>query len=58
MGHNTKYPREHVIAQSNAAIRTNKIEKKQDLFISRIQALQLRHQYLGLTVRPLEVHVE
>jgi hypothetical protein len=41
MGRNSKYPRENLIAQSNAAIGTNKIEKKHDLFVSRMQALPL-----------------
>jgi hypothetical protein len=30
---NGKYPRENLVAQSNVAIGTNKIEKKQDLFV-------------------------
>jgi hypothetical protein len=34
-----KYPRENVIFQSNTAIGTNKIGKKQDLFVSQIQAV-------------------
>jgi hypothetical protein len=41
VGRNAKYPREFLIAQSNAGIGTNKIEKKQDLFVSRIQAVPL-----------------
>jgi hypothetical protein len=41
VGRNAKYPRENLIAQSNAIIGTNKIEKKQDLFVSRIQAVPL-----------------
>jgi hypothetical protein len=39
VGRNAKYPRENMIAQSNAAIGTNKIETKQGLFVSRIQAV-------------------
>jgi hypothetical protein len=39
VGRNAKYPSENLIAQSNAAIGTNQIEKKQDLFISRIRAV-------------------
>jgi hypothetical protein len=42
VGHNTKYPGENLITESNAAIGTSKIEKKQDLFASRIQAVLLR----------------
>jgi hypothetical protein len=41
VGSNAKYPRKNSIAQSSVAIRTNKIEKKQDLFVSRIQAVPL-----------------
>jgi hypothetical protein len=41
VGRNAKYPRENLIAQSNAAIGTNKIKKKQDLFVSRIQVVPL-----------------
>jgi hypothetical protein len=41
VGRNAKYLRDNLIAQSNAAIGTNKIEKKQDLFVSRIQAVPL-----------------
>jgi hypothetical protein len=41
VGRNAKYPRENLIAQSNVAIGTNKIEKKQDLFVSRIAAMPL-----------------
>jgi hypothetical protein len=41
VGHNAKYPRENLIAQSNAAIGTNTIKKKQDLFVSQIQAVPL-----------------
>jgi hypothetical protein len=41
IGRNAKYPRENLIAQSNAAIGTNKIEKKQDLFVSQIQGVPL-----------------
>jgi hypothetical protein len=41
VGQNAKYPRENLIAQSNAAIGTNKIENNQDLFVSRIQAVPL-----------------
>jgi hypothetical protein len=41
VGRNAKYPRENLITQSNAAIGTNKIEQKQDLFVSRIQAVSL-----------------
>jgi hypothetical protein len=41
LGRSAKHPREKLIAQSNAAIGTNKIEKKQDLFVSRIQAVPL-----------------
>jgi hypothetical protein len=41
VGRNAKYPRENLVAHSNTAIRTNKIEKKQDLFVLRIQAVSL-----------------
>jgi hypothetical protein len=62
VGRNTQYPRENLIAQSNAAIGTPKSKKTWFVrFANSGRATRVRvgwHGYLCPTVRPLELHVE